>query len=146
MKRITIAIAAVLGAAAAHAEMPENYIKYRQAMMSAIGGHMGASTQIVRGKVTPEGHLAMHAKALAELTTDIAALFPEGSDFGETKAKDVIWQEWDKFQEAADKTKQATAAFADAVAGGDADTIAAAHKDVGQSCKGCPEDFRQKDD
>lgn len=146
MQRFTLVIAALLGTAAAHAEPPENYIKYRQAMMSAIGGHMGASTQIVRGKVMPEGHLAMHAQALAELNSDIAALFPEGSDFGETKAKDVIWQEWDKFQQAADQAKQATAVFADAVAGGDADTIAAAHKDVGQACKGCHEDFRQKDD
>jgi cytochrome c556 len=146
MKRATLVIAALLGTAAVQAEPPENYIKYRQAMMSAIGGHMGASTQIVRGKVAPEGHLAMHARSLAELSTDIAALFPEGSDFGETKAKEVIWQDWDKFQEAADKTKQATAAFADVVAGGDADAIAAAHKDVGQTCKGCHEDFRQKDD
>jgi cytochrome c556 len=147
MKTYPLLVAALLGTATvAQAEAPENYIKYRQAMMSAIGGHMGASTQIVRGKVSPEGHLAMHAKSLAELSRDIAALFPEGSDFGETKAKDAVWQDWDKFQQAADQAKQATAAFAEAVAGGDADAIAAAHKDVGKSCKGCHEDFRQKDD
>ena len=35
-----------------HAEAdPENLIKYRQGAMSALGGHMGASAQIVRGKV-----------------------------------------------------------------------------------------------
>ncbi|MCB1801534.1 MAG: cytochrome c [Gammaproteobacteria bacterium] len=125
---------------------PENYIKYRQAMMKAIGGHMGASTDIVRGKVDPEGDLKMHATALAALNANLARLFPEGSDFGDTKAKPAVWDEPDKFRQAADAARDATAAFAAAVESGDSAAIAAAHKDVGQSCKGCHEDFRQKDD
>lgn len=148
MKHHLVALLAclVFGSAAVHAEEPEDYIKYRQAMMKAIGGHMGASTQIVRGKVSPAGHLAMHADALAELTQQLTQLFPEGSDFGETKAKVEIWENWAKFEEAANNTQRTTAAFAAAVASGDADGIAAAHKDVGKACKGCHEDFRQKDD
>ncbi|MDJ0741557.1 MAG: cytochrome c, partial [Gammaproteobacteria bacterium] len=59
---------------------PENYIKYRQAVMKAVGGHMGASTQIVRGKVAEMDTLALHARALADLNADLLRLFPDGSD------------------------------------------------------------------
>ena len=143
---ITISVLALLAGSLVHADEAENYIKYRQAMMKAIGGHMGAATQIVRGKVLPAGHLAMHAKALAELTADLPSLFPEGSDFGETQAKPEIWEQWDKFEQAAGAAKTATAQFADAVAGGDQATIAAAHKKVGEACKGCHKHYREKDE
>ncbi|MGB5568897.1 MAG: cytochrome c [Sedimenticolaceae bacterium] len=144
---IALMIAALLASAtSAQAEEPENYIKYRQAMMTAIGGHNGAATQIMRGKVDPEGDLVIHANALAALSSNIPRLFPEGSDFGETKAKDEIWSEWDKFEQAANDAKMATAAFSEAVSSGDADRIAKTFKDVGDSCKGCHKEFRQKDD
>ena len=89
---------------------------------------------------------AGYGAALADLNADLTRLFPEGSDFGETKATEAIWADWAKFEQAADAAKDATAAFAAAVADGDSAKIAAAHKDVGQACKGCHEDFRQKDD
>ena len=147
MIKTTIITALLVAAApAALAENPEDFIKYRQAMMKAIGGHTGAASQIVRGKVNPEGALQMHANALAELSKDISSLFPEGSDFGETKAKEEIWSDWAKFEKAADETRTATTVFAEAVTSGDADKIGAAFKGVGDSCKGCHKDFRQKDD
>lgn len=146
-KTFVLMVAALIaGAANVQAEEPENYIKYRKAMMKAIGGHSGAASQIVRGKVAPEGDLIMHAKALADLNSNIARLFPEGSDFGETKAKEEIWGQWEKFERAADDAKKATAAFAAAAATGDQEQIAKAFKDVGKSCKGCHKDFREKDD
>ena len=148
MKPIVIVAAALLGVvpAAALAESAENYIKYRQGVMKAIGGHMGASTQIVRGRVSPEGHLSMHAQALADLNKDLTSLFPEGSDFGETEAKEEIWDNWEAFGKAAKQSQQATANFAAAVAEGDAEKIAASHRQVGKACKACHEDFRQKDE
>lgn len=148
MKRYTSLLSAGLLAAtsAAMAAEPENYIKYRQAVMKSIGGHMGASSQIVRGKVPEDAELALHAQALADLNTNLTRLFPQGSDFGETKAKEAIWDDPAKFEQAANAARDATAAFATAVAGGDSAKIAEAHKKVGKSCKGCHEDFRQKDE
>ena len=145
-KTTVIAVTLIAAAAAAQAEEPENYIKYRQAVMEAIGGHSGAVSQIVRGKVSPPGALAMHADALAALNADLTSLFPEGSDFGETRAKAEIWDNWAAFEKAAGDAKGATAAFAAAVADGDADKIAAAYRDVGEACKGCHKEFREKDD
>jgi len=146
LKVILMSVALVGVSTLANADQAENYIKYRQAVMKAIGGHMGASTLIVRGKVNPDGDLAMHAEALAKLSRQITRLFPEGSDFGETKAKESVWQDWAKFEKAADAARDATAVFAEAAASGDEARISAAHKEVGKSCKGCHEDFRQKDD
>ena len=141
-----IAAALIVSVPAAQAEEPENYIKYRQAVMKAIGGHNGAASQVVRGNVSPEGALAMHADALAALTRDIASLFPEGSDFGETAAKPEVWSERAEFEKAAEDSGAAAAAFAESVSGGDAEKIAAAFKDLGETCKGCHKQFREKDD
>jgi cytochrome c556 len=132
--------------AVAQAESPENYIDYRKAVMKAIGGHMGASTQIMRGRVSPEGALAIHADALAALNADLGRLFPDGSDFGETKAKPEIWQDREGFAKVVAQGREATAGFAAAVASGDQAQIAKAHKAVGDSCKACHQDFRLKDD
>lgn len=146
MYKTAVIAAALIAATAAQAEEPENYIKYRQAMMTAISGHTGAAGQIVRGKLSPEGALAMHADALATLSADISSLFPEGSDFGETRAKEEIWSDRAAFDKAAVDAKTATAAFAAAVADGDSEKIGAAYRDVGESCKSCHKQFRQKKD
>ena len=122
----------------------ENIIKYREAMMKAIGGHLSASSLIIRGKVSYQDDLKGHADALKQLSADIPALFPEGSDFGETHAKPEIWEKWDDFVKAADTLKASVEKFQVAVDSGDADTIAATFKDVGNGCKGCHKDFREK--
>lgn len=139
------ALALLFAATPALAEDPENYIKYRQQVMKAIGGHMGAASQILRGRVSPEGDLQIHAQSLAGLSANIARLFPEGSDFGETGARAEVWDKRGEFEQAATEARTATAAFAEAAAGGDMDQIKAAHREVGKSCKGCHEGFRQKD-
>lgn len=152
MKTLTCSI---LGASAlalvilpsAHAQQePENFIKYRQNYMSAIAGHMGSLGQILRGKVSPAGHAAMHADALAALTADVAKLFPEGSDFGETEAKEEIWSQWDKFMEASAKAGDAAKALAVAVSGGDAQQMQDRFQDLSDGCKGCHKTFRQEKD
>ncbi len=125
-------------------EAPENYIKYRQQYMTALGGHMGASAQIVRGRVAPKGHLARHAAALAAMTQDLTVLFPEDSDFGETEAKEEIWAQWPQFQRAAERTARAGQAFQAAVQAGEAAAIGKAFRDLGEACKGCHKKFRKK--
>lgn len=133
------------GGAAAQLES-ESIIKYRQGAMKALGGHMGAMSQIVRGKVDYGDHLPEHARAAADLARRVAAMFPEGSDFGETDALMAVWDEPEKFEEAAQASADAAAAFAEAAEGGaDRATLVKAFKDLGGSCKGCHEDFRRKD-
>ena len=126
---------------AAAEEESEDQIKYRQAVMEAIGGHTSAASLIARGLIERD-ELALHARALQTLTADIPALFPEGSDFGDTRAKDEIWEEWDDFVEASNASKASAEKLVAAVeSGGD---IAGAFRDVGDGCKGCHRQFRRR--
>jgi cytochrome c556 len=128
------------------ADESENIIKYRQGVMKAIGGHMSATSLIVRGKVSYKDDLKNHVLALKTLTSDIPGLFPEDSDFGETRAKEEVWGKRDEFVKAADTSKQSIIDLMSAVESGKPDAITANFKQVGEGCKGCHKDFREKDD
>ena len=122
MKRIKIhrllamgSVLMMLAAVTLHAAEPEDIINYRQNMMKAIGGHTGAAGAIIQGKVDYKNQLADHARALQALTSDIPALFPKDSDFGDTKAKDGVWSNRAEFEKAAKDAKARVAAFTKAV-------------------------------
>lgn len=122
---------------------PEEIIKYRQAMMKALSGHMSAAARLVRGKVSYSGHLREHADAIAALAAHVGDLFPEGSDFGETEALEAIWEQPDKFAEAAQNNADAAAALRAAAASGQG--IDAAFGDLSDACKSCHKTFREKE-
>ena len=115
-------------------------------MMKAIGGHTGAAGAIIQGKVDYKSQLADHARALQALTGDIPTLFPKGSDFGETKAKDGVWSNRVEFEKTAKDATAKVAAFAKAVQGGNPQAIAAGYKEMGEGCKSCHKDFRKKEE
>ena len=72
--------------------------EYREHTMEAIGGHMQATVNILKGEVSHTDHLPIHSRALAELSTMVPTLFPEGSGEG-TDAKPAIWENPDDFAE-----------------------------------------------
>ena len=115
----------------------EAIIKYRQQAMKAASAHLKSAGAILKGSVPFQSDLAKHTRALADLGPIIAAGFPEGSDFGETDAKEAVWEKRAEFDQAADKFTQASAAFA---ANPNGQTMGA----VGKSCKGCHKQFREK--
>ena len=118
----------------------EGEVDYRQHTMSAIGGHMQAAFDILRGKVSHEDHLAVHAAALASLAEITPALFPPGSEGGD--ALPAIWEDPEDFTERLDAFREATAALsAAAETGGD---VMAAARGVGQACRGCHDGYRKK--
>ena len=55
----------------------EGEVNYRQHTMSAIGGHMRAIVDIIRGDVPHTSHLATHAGAMADLAEIAPTLFPK---------------------------------------------------------------------
>ena len=125
---------------------PEAVIKFRQGIMKAQGGHMAAMAQIVRGKVNYSDRLAIHAKALNSIIGNITELFPEGSDFGETAAKEEIWERWEQFEKSADKAGEKAQSFLQAVNNGDQGTIGSSFKELAEACKACHKDFRQEEE
>ena len=126
---------------------PEQLIKYRQDSMEAIKGHNNAIKLILQDKVPFDDQLDSHVAALETLIGNVGTLFPEGSDFGETDAKDAIWDNPEKFEEAVNKAQQALADFKTVLAKGDKQASASALKQFGKdSCGNCHKSFKKKDD
>ena len=135
----------VTGVVPAESE-PENVIRYRQGAMSALGGHMGASAQIVRGKVGYGDHLLFHAEAIEAVSRRVSEMFPEGSDFGETDAKELVWEKWEEFQKLARKGEQAAGDYLVAVKGGDKAVIGKSFRSLADACKQCHKKFREQEE
>ncbi len=134
--------AAGLFALAAHAADPDDMVKYRKNVMNANGGLMGASNGLIQNKVVFKGQLAAYAKALETLNKDLPALFPKGSNGGDSDALPDVWNKRAEFDRRAMDAQVKAAAFAKAAAGGDA-KIAEKFKDLSDACKSCHKDFRK---
>ena len=121
-------------------------ISYRQSLMQSIGGHVGATAALLSGHITAEGHLKVHAAAIAGVTDDVTKYFPKDSTDKDSAAKPEIWQNWDKFVEKAHANRDATVAYNKVVqADGSPEDVRAAFKKLTETCKGCHEDYRHKD-
>ncbi len=135
-KQVAIAAAFVALTVAA----TEGEVDYRQNTMSAVGGHMGAIADIMRGKVAHTSHLQTHANALADLAAIAPALFPEGSAGGDALA--AIWEDAEDFKAKLHAFKEAADGFKAAAASGDMAQIGPALRTLGQACKGCHDSYR----
>jgi len=136
----------VLAPTILRAAEPEDIIKYRQNVMKANGAHLAAAAAIIQGKVDYKNQLDAHVRALQTFTSDIPALFPKGSDFGNTRAKDAVWNNRAEFDKRAKNLKDKIAAFAKAVKSGNHEAMLSTFKDVGEDCKACHKDFRKKEE
>lgn len=146
MRRIIITTAAlVLAASIAGAATPEDAVKYRQAVMETMSGHVAGLSLIFSGKVEHQEYLLSHAEALAAGAEQVAKIFPAGSGTDKSHALPLVWQEPDKFQKAAETVKLATAKLRDAVRSGDKAAIGGAMKPVFDACKGCHDRYRSED-
>ncbi len=139
---LTAAILGLSGVAIATDE--QHAISYRKATMQALGAHTKATVALIKGEVSYKGHLARHTAGIASIGRMIGDLFPEGSDFGDTRALPAIWEKPDAFTQAVQALRSASAAVADAGKGGDMQAVRAALGGLGKACKGCHEKFREK--
>ena len=137
---------ALVGAAALVAALPvaasQGDMDYRSHTMEAIGGHLQALFDILRGKVDHADHLSVHAVALASLAEITPTLFPPGSGGDDTDALPAIWENPEDFAQRLDAFKEAAAGLRTAAGtGGD---VSAAAQQLGQACKGCHDNYRRK--
>lgn len=119
----------------------EDQVEYRQEVMSAIGGSMGAIGKILKQEVDRPGDIAPLAAALDELADTAQRVFPEGSDGGD--ALPEIWEEPEDFAERLTALKEATSKFRTAASSGDMAQIGPAVGEVGRACRGCHQRFRE---
>ena len=135
----------IMWLATASGTEPEDIIKYRQAVMKSVGGHMAAAAQIVRGKVDYSDDLLYHAESIAQSMQSTASLFPEDSDFGDTRALVEIWEQPAEFGKIVEQASTASTAFLQAVKAGDHAELRTEFEKLGEACKACHKDYREED-
>lgn len=132
--------ATVAGAGADPIEQRKENMKERGAIMRILG-------PIAQGKadfdVAAVNDALVRLEANAVAAADVEALWPQGSDAGDTKASPAIWADFDAYKTANAKYTEAVKAAA-AAAPQDLAAFQAAFGPVGAGCGGCHENFRIK--
>ena len=151
MIRPMVALTALVAAAAAmpaaaQFQKPEDAVKYRQSAMFLLANHFGRVGAMVQGRVPYD---AAAASANADIVSTISHLpfagFVDGTASTEKgKAKASIWSDRATFDAAAKKMQEETAKLAAAAKTNSLDNLKAAFGPVGQTCKGCHDDFRNQ--
>jgi cytochrome c556 len=143
---IIASLVASFSAATSAATTPADAIKYRKAVMDGLAAHVGAFVLINFGKVEHQEYLKGHTEALADLGAQGKVLFPAGTDTGDTDALPLIWKEPEQFNKLIAELEASSAKLRDAVAANDKPGAMAAFKTLGESCKGCHDRYRKKED
>ena len=145
LKAATLAVVAIVLFVPPAPAQEEGIIKHRQAVMKAVGGHMGAMAAILKGQVKFTGDLKTHARAMADLAGIAARVFPEGSDFGDTRAKEEIWAKPKEFQKRLAAFKAESAKLTKIADRGDVKAFLDQFKALGKNAYGtCHKAFRKK--
>ena len=124
-------------------------IKARQGEMQLRSFYAGPLFGMAKGEIEYDAAmasaLAADLKRLTEL--DLGRAWPQGSDNeaypGKTTALPKIWTTYPEISEYGKRYKQAVNELADS-AGGGLDALRGGVRNLGKSCKGCHDDFREK--
>lgn len=118
----------------------EGIYKERADTMKALGGAAKATGAMLKGEVPFDLAKAQAAgQTVADNAKTIPALFPEGTNVGESEALQVIWQDWEEFTAAAKLLGERASVLASAE---DQKTAGAAFGAMIKACGGCHKTFR----
>ena len=123
----------------------EGIIKYRKNVMKSTAGHMGAIVDILKNNLAIKGHLVEHARSLMQNSKMTISIFPNGSNLGLTNAKQSIWENWSKFENASHAFVDESTRLLDMVEKGDLKEIAKQVRKTAKTCGGCHRYFRKRD-
>jgi len=147
-------VAGILGtlsyAIAADKGPHDSAIKGRQAMFQTYQFNIGILSAMAKGKTEYNAEIASDAAANLAAAANFAqsSMWPAGSDNetegnAKNRALPAIWETFPAIVEKAEALKESSAVLA-AEAGGGLEALQGAIGDVGNSCKGCHDDFRAK--
>lgn len=120
-------------------------IKYRQNVMKATGGHMGAIVDILKNRLPLADHIVDHARSIQQNSKMTLAMFPKGSALGKTKAKADIWKNWSQFENAVNAFVRESTKLVKIVESGDMKAFTKQFRTTGKTCGGCHKNFRERD-
>ena len=141
MRKLILAISTVaLAVSAAYADP----IADRKAIMKERGGLIGGLAKMAKGETPFDAaavKTALEGLKANEAKVDIDALFPAGSDKGDTKAAPKIWEDMNGFK-AANQKYSDTVDAAVAAPAADAAALGEQVKALGGGCGGCHQTYR----
>lgn len=112
-------------------------------LVSARQDAMKQNGSVLRSAMRASGDEAVKsATVLLQSFANMPALFREGSVNGASDALPAIWENWDDFKGRLDASAAAAQRALDAAKSGDATTYATAMQEIGQSCGGCHQAYR----
>lgn len=138
---LALALAGASSLAWAAADTPPS-VKYRQATMRALGGHMSGASALLKGEVDAKGHLAVQLEGILATGRLARDLFPSGSDKGDTEALPAVWGNAAGFRKELQSMEDGLGKLA--AAKSDPEAQKKAFGELGASCKGCHDGFRKK--
>jgi len=156
MGRFKLALACALGlgmaataaSVATAADDAKSAIEARKDGMKTIGKNNKAIGDTIKGEASlSPAQLAEAANAINAAAKEITVKFKPEFHTGnagdvKTTAKPEIWQQWDKFAEAAKALEDTSAKLAIVAAAGDMEATRAAFADNAKNCGACHRAFR----
>jgi cytochrome c556 len=124
---------------------PEVLVKQRQAAMTLIGKYFGPLGGMAQGKVPYNAQVVQrNAGYLDNLSRMPWDGFDASTKGEKSRALPAIWEQNDKFKEAASRFENEAAKLYQVSRGGDEAAVKAQIGAVGKACGSCHDNFRQK--
>lgn len=148
-KLVVAGLAVALGAGAAATALaqvkPDVLVKQRQSAMTLVGKYFGPLGGMLKGAVPYDAAVvarnAGYLEVLAKMPWDG---FAESTKGEKSRALPAVWTDAAKFKQAQDQMQTALANLVTVSKGGDEAKVKAAIGDVGKTCGGCHDNFREK--
>jgi len=142
---VAIALGMVVAQGAIAQAKPEVLVKQRQAAMTLIGKYFGPMAGMAQGKIPFNAGVVQRNAGFVD---NLSRMPWDGFDAStrgiDTKALPAVYDNAEKFKEAASRLENEAAKLVAVSKGGDEGAIKAQIGAVGKSCGGCHNDFRQK--
>ncbi len=148
-KLVAAAIALALGAGVAATAVaqvkPETLVKQRESAMVLFGKYFGPLGGMLKGVVPFDAAVvarnAGYLEVLAKMPWDG---FADSTKGVKSAALPAVWSDGAKFKQAQDNLQTAVAGLVTVSKSGDEAKIKTAIGDVGKTCGGCHDNFREK--
>jgi cytochrome c556 len=151
MNRLLFTVTTVAGLAlslpaAAQFQKPEDAVKYRQSAMFVMANHFGRIGAMVNGRAPYDaGAAAANAEVVATMSRLPFIGFVDGTPgSGKGGANAKIWSDRAGFDAGAKKMQDEIAKLVTASKTNNLDTLKGAFGEVGKTCKGCHDEYRNQ--
>ena len=125
------------------AQEDQHYLTYRQKLMAGIGANMAGIGVTLKTGLPYKDNIAVHAEAIQKASELIEGAFKKEITEGKTDAKADVWQDWQKFADAAKKLGEESGKLAKVAMSGDMEALGAQVKATGKACGNCHKPFRK---